>query len=168
MLKFYVDGPRKVPCSSLRAAKSITPGDAASFWTTYPTLKAGLGCYLFAIRAAKGFKPIYAGKATKTFGQEVFTNHKLRIFNQALANQLRGTPVLFFVVYPSGARGAKNRKAIDEAETFLIQQALLANKNLLNDRKTHAKDAWGIRGVLRGGKGKASKAASELRRAIKY
>jgi hypothetical protein len=59
-----------------------------------------------------------------------------------------------------------NRSAIDGAETYLIQSALVANKALLNDRKTK-QESWSIGGVFKSGRGKPPQSARELKRALK-
>ena len=55
--------------------------------------------------------------------------------------------------------------AIKQAEDYLIQTAVSRNPNLLNVKGTE-KENWGISGVLRGGSGKPSKAARELKRTL--
>jgi hypothetical protein len=161
---FLVKGPFVVPFTKFKVGRAITSDDIATFWQTHPSLAKERGCYLFGFRAAKGSKPIYAGKATKSFKQEVFTDHKLKKYGLGFATQARGTPILFFVCI-SKAKGVVNKTAIDEAESYLIQAGLAANKNLLNDRKTKV-ESWSIGGVVRS-KGKASASALALRKCIK-
>lgn len=149
----------------MKVGRHVTTTDAAAFWQTHSGIASEKGCYVFAFKAAKGYKPIYAGKATKTFKQEVFTPHKLNKFNAALGNQKKGTPLLFFVCL-NQSKGAVNKSAIDEAESYLIQAGLAANPNLLNDKKTKVA-TWSINGVVRSRSGKPSASASEFRRCIK-
>lgn len=70
---------------------------------------------------------------------------------------------MFFICL-NKTKGAVNKTAIDEAESYLIQAGLAANKNLLNDRKTSV-ESWSIGGIARY-KGKASAQALELRKCI--
>lgn len=163
MASFSVKGPFNVPFTKFKVGRAITKDDIAKFWATHPAMAKELGCYLFGFRAAKGSKPIYAGKATKSFKQEVFTDHKLKKYSLGFASQAKGTPILFFVCL-NKTKGVVNKKAIDEAESYLIQAGLAANKNLLNDKKTEV-ESWSIGGVVRS-KGKASAAALELRKCI--
>ena len=149
----------------MKVGRHVTNADASTFWATHSGVAKERGCYVFAFKAAKGYKPIYAGKATKTFKQEVFTPHKLNKFNTGLGGQMKGTPVLFFVCLGKTA-GAVNKVAIDEAESYLIQAGLAANKSLLNDKKTKV-DTWNINGVVRSRQGKPSRAAKEFKRCIK-
>lgn len=73
--------------------------------------------------------------------------------------------MLFFVCLNKTV-GTVNKVAIDEAESYLIQAGLAANKALLNDKKTRVA-TWSINGVVRSRQGTPSLAASELRRCIK-
>ena len=120
---------------------------------------------MFGIRASKGYKPAYVGKATKTFKQEVFSHHKLTRYQQYLADVGKGTPVIFFVIAPK-RRGAPNSRHIGQLEDFLIQAGVAANPAFLNVRGTKVEE-WGIAGVLRSGKGKRSESASELIKLMK-
>ncbi|MBI5639576.1 MAG: hypothetical protein HZA17_04035 [Nitrospirae bacterium] len=62
-------------------------------------------------------------------------------------------------------KGPVNKKAINEAESYLILAGLEANQHLLNDRKTKV-ESWNIKGVLRNGRGKPSEAAESLKRCL--
>jgi hypothetical protein len=160
---FSVKGPFKVPCTKFKVGRAITSDDIANFWVTHPALAKERGCYIFGFRASKGSKPIYAGKATKSFKQEVFTDHKLKKYSLGFASQAKGTPILFFVCL-NKTTGVVNKSAIDEAESYIIQAGLAANKNLLNDKKTKV-ESWSIGGIVRS-KGKASASATLLRQCI--
>src|ERR1035441_3965509 len=74
---FKIFGPFHIPLSG-EYNHSIEVGCPA-FWKDSETkpLAKERGCYLFAIRAAKGFRPIYVGKTKKSFEQECFTYHKI-------------------------------------------------------------------------------------------
>ena len=145
--------------------RHVTSADAAKFWNIHTGIASEVGCYVFAFKAAKGYKPVYAGKATKSFKQEVFTPHKLNKFNTGLGHQKKGTPMLFFVCLTK-AMGAVSKSAIDDAESYLIQAGLAANSNLLNDKKTKVA-TWSINGIVRSKAGKPSASSCELRKCIK-
>jgi hypothetical protein len=148
MTQFTCHGPFRVPTAKLPGGKSITPVQIKSFWTENPNYVSAVGCYVFGMRAGKGITPLYVGKATKSFGQEVFAPHKLTKYLPGLAEYKSGTPVLFFVAYPGSKKGTTNLKHIAALEKFLIQQAVIANPYLSNIK--HASTpAWGIAGVLR-------------------
>lgn len=164
MTIFTVKGPFEVPVKKEKAGRLVTTEQAAEFWKRHSSVQGDVGCYVFGFRAAKGLKPMYIGKATKSFKQEIFTDHKRNKYNEALANQAKGTAIMFFVTLDRTA-GPVNKKAIDEAESFLIMSGLVANKSLLNDRKT-AIESWSIKGIIRAGQGKPSKAAQDLKQCL--
>ncbi|MCL2831438.1 MAG: hypothetical protein FWD77_12000 [Betaproteobacteria bacterium] len=165
MASFTVKGPFDVPAPKHAVARHISAEEGKQFWGEHPDLADECGCYLFAFRASQGYKPIYVGKATKSFSQEVFASHKLDKYNQGLVSIKKGTPVLFFVSLDK-TRGRINESAIDEVESFLIQSGIVANKSLLNSRKTKV-ESWSISGVVRAGAGQPSDAAKELCQCLK-
>ena len=77
----------------------------------------------------------------------------------------KGTPVLFFVAKP-GSQKKIPKSQIDDIETFLIQSAYYKNPLLKNTQKTKV-PAWMIKGLVRGGKGKASASAKGLKSALR-
>ena len=95
MLIFESHGPFNVPTYNGKAAKIVDSERLSEFWLTTNGLEKRRGCYVFAVRAAKGYRPLYVGKATKTLKQEVFATHKLEKYQRALADIGKGTPVLF-------------------------------------------------------------------------
>lgn len=161
---FQVEGPFEVPTYLGKAAKIVDSGRLSQFWAAIEATAKKRGCYVFAIRAGKGIRPIYVGKATRTFKGEVFTPHKLEKYQRCLADFKRGTPVLFFLCAP-GNRGKPNLSAIGELEDYLIQTAVSRNPQLLNVRGTQRED-WAIAGVLRSGVGKPSHAARSFKRTL--
>ena len=164
MSRFEVHGPFKVPFQANAGGKAITSKEAKAFWMANPAFARSKGCYIFAIKASKGMKPLYVGKATRTFAGEVFTPHKLAKYMTALSYSKKGTPLLFLLCHPTG-KGATNKSNIDDLESFLIQEGMRANPQLVNERKTRP-DAWSIAGVLRDGRGKPSRAAQDLKRLL--
>ena len=75
---FVIRGPFKVPLDQTVKSKWIKNG-CPEFWATLAGQKYAqeCGCYVFAMRASKGFRPIYVGRATKSFKQECFASHKI-------------------------------------------------------------------------------------------
>ena len=118
------------------------------------------------MRAGRGFRPIYVGKAVKqTFGKECFAPHKTgEHYNPALLDTLKGTPVIFFVALPAH-RGKPNAKRIADLESFLIQLGVARNPDLSNIRGRTEKQ-WSIKGVVRGRRGKPSASATALKRML--
>lgn len=162
---FSVHGPLEVPVYVGKASRTITEECARRFFTTHTAHASSRGCYVFGIRAGKGFTPGYVGRATKSFRQEVFAPHKLSKYQQMLADYQRGTPVLFFLVAPM-RKGKPNATHVSELEEFLIQVGVAANENLLNIRGTKEEN-WGVAGVLRSGIGKPSKGARQFKSMMK-
>ena len=162
---FTVQGPLEIPVYSGKGGRTITPEDISAFWATNKDVQSAYGCYVFAIRAGKGYTPGYVGQAKKTFKQELFAPHKLAKYQQFLADYAKGTPVLFLIACPV-KKGARNLAHIADLEDFLIQTAVSVNPDLLNIQGTAQAD-WGISGVLRAGQGKRSIAATEFMRCLK-
>ncbi len=162
---FSVYGPREVPVHQGAAGRTITDDNVKEFWRTNNAIATRCGCYVFGIRAGKGWTPAYVGKATKSFRPETFAHHKLTRYQQFLADYQKGTPVLFFILSPT-RKGVPNAGHITELEAFLIQTGLAANPGLLNVKGTKAEE-WGIAGVLRGGKGKPSQSARAFKKMMK-
>lgn len=168
MTQFICHGPYAVPTKKLNAGRVITNSEIKSFWDQYSEIAALKGCYVFGMRAGRGVTPLYVGKATRSFKQEVFTPHKLKNYLMALATYRVGTPILFFVVYPPGRRGVVNERHIGELERFLIQQAFLANPRLMNIKHA-AVPNWGIVGVLRSeNNGAPPKSARAFKAMLRY
>src|SRR5258708_8754831 len=166
MEKFVVKvkGPFRIPCYVGKGGRSITDGNVDEFWEAHKKYESSRGCYVFAIRAGKGFRPGYVGKATKGFKKEVFEYHKLSRYQQFLVDYARGTPVLFFLVAPV-KKGKPNNSQIGEIEKYLINLGITANPDLLNEKGTKPPD-WGIQGVVRGGKGKVSAVTKDFRKML--
>ena len=161
MPTFEVHGPFRVPTYNGKAAKIVDSEKLPAFWQGSGDLGGRRGCYVFAIRASKGIRPHYVGRATKTFKQEVFAPHKLEKYQRCLADIGKGTPVLFFLA-PGAKKGKPNIKAIRELEDYLIQSAVTRNPDLLNVQGTDRAN-WGIAGVIRGPGGKPSDSARALK-----
>ena len=161
MAIFSVYGPCQIPVSKKPKARLISE-DLSPFWERHEEVASSKGCYIFAIRAGRGFTPLYVGKTTDTFKTECFTPSKLEHYHRALADYIKGTPVLFFIVHPPN-QGATNRKAITQIEDFLIQAGRMVNPNLRNIRGGRL-PKWGIKGVIRAGQGGISESEKQFRR----
>ena len=166
---FDVHGPFKVPITK-GGNHGYIPINCPQFWTqdgmaNYADKK---GCYVFAIRAAKGYRPIYVGMTKATFQDECFTSHKIaQHYTPALADTGKGTPVMFLLVIDT-KKGPANKKIIKNLETFLIQTGVAKNPELSNIQNRPEAD-WGIKGVLRGGKGNHNKdAETEFKKAMGF
>lgn len=156
MSEFIVSGPHRVPVYKGKVSRIVRAEEGDTFFTAHPSLKGKNGCYVFAMRSGGGITPMYVGKATKSFGQECFTSHKLGKCNQILAEYAKGSLILFLFESPQGRKAPTYQ--IDLLENFLIQSALSVNDELLNIRKTK-QEKWSIRGLIRSSAGKPSKSA---------
>ena len=163
---FEVFGPYDIEPTLAKSARWIEK-DQDKFWAMQSgpgQLRRRIGCYVFAIRASKGVRPVYVGKTWKAFEDEIFGSHQLYYYNAELADISKGTPVMFFVAYPQG-KGITNRKMIRDVEEFLIQVAVAKNPDLRNVHNIGEKK-WGIRGVIRRGKGKATESSTKFKNAL--
>jgi hypothetical protein len=95
MKLFESFGPFKIPPVKGKGGRYIAEG-CPKFWDQHPEFSEKRGVYIFAVRAGKGIRPVYVGKATKKFKQECFASQKnSKHYGPALANIGRGTPVMF-------------------------------------------------------------------------
>jgi hypothetical protein len=154
---FETKGPYTLPVGKKRW---MTPDEIDSFWNGIPEIADKIGCYIFAVRASRGFTPYYVGKTTKSFRNEALSSRNQTEFIQPTLYDRAGGAVLFLLTLPTN-KGPKNKKHIKELELFLIQQASLVNEDLKNTHGTKPPD-WGIRGVYRGGQGNRAQNAKEL------
>jgi hypothetical protein len=162
MASFDVFGPFDIPVVISGKARLIT--GAGNFWQSAKGLQNEVGCYVYAIRAGKGYTPCYVGKTKLTFGKECFAPDKLMKYTVALAPYQKGRPVLFLVAHGK-QKGPINHKEIKEIEAFLTQIAWSKNPNLLNVKNVKQK-TWSIQGIANGTQGKVNKATIEMRRAL--
>lgn len=154
MSEFIVSGPHPVTAYKGKAGRIVRAEEGDEFFKKHPSLKSKNGCYIFAMRSGGGITPMYVGKATKSYGQECFTAHKLGKCNEILADYSRGSLVIFLFESPAGKKTPTYQ--IDLLENYLIQSALSVNDELLNIRKTK-QEKWSIRGLIRSSSGKPSK-----------
>jgi len=150
LIYLQVFGPFDIAFDAEGHSKFIRAEHGTAFWSqpTNKPLAPKQGVYVFAIRAGRGFTPWYVGRATKGFGQEVFTPHKREHFNDALRKVRKGNPVLFLVARP-GSRNKVPFAEIVDMETQLTQDALLENPDLRNIQNTKNLPRWAIAGLIR-------------------
>lgn len=162
MTQFVCFGPVKILTTKQKVGRTITKTDISAFWSISATVAKGVGCYVFGIRTGKGVTPLYVGKATKSFAQEVFAADKLNKYYNAISQYKKGSPVLFFVCHPASKKGKPNLTHIKALEKLLIQQGALANPKLINVHHNSVPH-WGISGVLRSVTKKPSNTAKSFR-----
>lgn len=146
-------GPYEVPLYVAAAGRGVDTDRLDEFWDRTDECKDERGCYVFGMRSGGGTKPVYVGKATRSFGQECFSPHKLLKVNSALADYVRGRLVVFFVCEPQ-ARGPVATRRIARVESELIEYAYERNSSLQNSQSLPQEARWGIKGVLRSGRGR--------------
>lgn len=124
-------------------------------------LSAGIGCYVFSVRAGRGTLPWYVGLAERqSFRKECFTHHKITHYNNAIAAR-KGTPLLTLVAkYTPGGKlvrptGGRHRD-VQHLETMLIGNCLGRNGKLLNVKDTKLLREMVVPGLLNSPKGKPS------------
>lgn len=170
MTIFVPYGPFNVPTQKARNGKMPHANIEKVFWeqkgSDLKSLSDARGCYIFAIRAAKGYIPWYVGKTAKaSFSKEIFNGDNKYKYSCVLSNCGKGNPVMFFVAYPPDKKGPANQPFIDKVETFLIEKCRDKNAKLLNKHKAHLAK-WAIEGIVRAGQGQPTIEAQELKRLI--
>lgn len=161
----FVEGPFAIDFEKSGSAKRIRKSDGIEFWCydDVAHLRRKQGCYVFAIRAGKGFTPWYVGQASKGFEGETFTYHKRDHYNDALFRNGAGRPVLFFVT-PQGNHRKVPTRDLNQMEKELIQFAIARNPDLCNIMHTRNLPRWTIHGVIRSGPGAPGAAAMKFRK----
>ncbi len=91
--RFDVFGPFEIPTSKQPGGKRVDKKQLGEFWkAAEDSLPDAKGCYVFAMRAGKGMRPVYVGRASRrSFRQECFTTDKLYKLTNAMAAYERGT-----------------------------------------------------------------------------
>jgi len=173
-MRFENYGPFKVP----RLGAVIDRGALGAFWKAVseqaPGLATAQGCYIFAIKAGKGYTPWYVGKAAGRdgFQQEALSDGKQNQYNWAWSSQAyaKGTMVLFFVARRTGTGKDFSRQNgtsdIDWLERHLISLALEANNDLLNVHYTKIHKQLFVPGVINDPAKKFGEATTELQRTL--
>lgn len=136
-----------------------------------PALSMGCGCYVFAMRSARGITPWYVGKADKTiFGTECFNApNRVTYFN--VTREYKGTPLLYLVgrMTPKG-RFAKPYKGghpdVGYVENFLIGAALARNPLLINVKNTRMCKNLHVPGFINSTKPPYSQSTESLRKTL--
>ena len=162
MTSYKVHEPLEISCEKTKSGRALVFED---FWSRHS--KAGeladkRGCYVFALRTGRGLKPLYVGKALKSFQKETFAATNLKRFQNGFASCGKGTPVVFFVAHP-GDNGRLDAREIEQVEEYLIQVGAAKNPELENV-KSMRHPTWSIQGVIRSGQGKRSRAEQSFRR----
>jgi hypothetical protein len=141
-------------------------------------LEAGLsdacGCYVFALRAGRGYTPHYVGQACKSsILKESMNPSNREKYNKVLSERGSATPVLFLL--PMLTPGGKLRKkltvngglaSLDFLERWLIAEAIQKNSELINNKQTHLLRNLHVTGIMNATPGEATAASRELRKTL--
>nr|WP_286775545.1 hypothetical protein [[Pseudomonas] sp. BICA1-14] len=171
-MKFY-PYPAVEICKQDNGLIAADKSSLQSFWARVDSLfeesaSAGVGCYVFSIRAGKGALPWYVGLAEKqSLRKECFTPHKINHYNNAIAAR-KGTPLLTIIpkYTPNGSLSSPNpsgHRDIQQLETMLIGNCLTRNKKLLNLRDTKLLREMIVPGLLNSPKGNPAKEIKEFK-----
>ncbi len=167
-LTFKVEGPFDMKVAKGPGGKVVRAEEGREFFHRHRALARRRGCYVFAVRGGGkeggSYTPWYVGRATKSFVQECFADHKLSKYNECLIQYRKGRPVLFFIVAPP-SKGKPPGNLIGKLETYLIQTAAAHNPEILNIKGTR-KPRWTIDHVTQVRKGKTPKAAQAFKRTM--
>jgi hypothetical protein len=155
MASFEVHGPFEIEYEKRRGGRILLFDDFWSGESDAYYFAEECGCYAFAVRN-RALTPIYVGKATRSFKQETFNVGNRHKYHSGFSNYGRATPLMFFVVHDA-QRGRTNARHIAEIEDFLIQAGIAKNPDLQNIKGAQ-QPSWSIKGVIRSGAGKRSRA----------
>ena len=165
-MQYSVYGEFEIP----RQGSTIDRKRLSGFWDEVEDsglgLSAAVGCYLFAIRAAKGKRPWYVGRSNGGFRNECFQHQKLTHYHEVLSDIGKGTAVMVFVarLTPTGRFSRKvPERELDFVERYLIHLALTRNRKLSNVANTKFFSTLSIPGVLNSSQGGLSQGAKALR-----
>lgn len=172
-MKFEPYGPFELP----RLNGGIDVRQRKAFWETvrneHPSLPDAVGCYIFALKAAKGFRPWYVGKTERQcFMNESWQPGKLLSYNEVIREH-NGKPVLFFLAkITANGRFAKPtrrkyRGSIAALEEMLIGICLDRNSKLFNKKTTKYLRELQVPGYLNDSPGARTKNARALARLLR-
>ncbi len=147
-MDYIISGPHVIPTK--RISKGVKHLDFSKeavdkFWKdekdrTGLPIDAACGCYIYGIRAGKGFTPWYVGQAKVSFDRQLFSLHKYQKFFEHYEAIHKGTPVVMLIIRQTSKgkiEGVKISKAeADWVEDYLTRRALDKNPRLLNEQNT--------------------------------
>ncbi len=160
MASFIIHGPFEIDFEKRKGGRTLT---FENFWnedSDAAYLAGERGCYAFGLRSGPGLRPLYVGKATKTFKQETFNPSNRHKYHNGFSEFGKGTPVMYFVVHPK-QKGKTNGRLIAEIEDFLIQAGVAKNPDIQNVKGT-SEPKWSIKGAVRSGAGKRTKGEEDF------
>jgi len=136
-------------------------------------LSEACGCYVFAVRAGKGFSPYYVGQACKrSILAEALNPSNREKYNKVLSDR-KGTPVLFLVPLrtPTGKFRKKRQVGgglayVNFLERWLIATSIEKNFRLINNKETKFLRKIHVAGIFNAKKGESTQASQDLARTL--
>jgi hypothetical protein len=136
-------------------------------------LSEACGCYVFAVRAGKGYTPHYVGQACKSsITMEALNPSNREKYNKVLSES-KGTPVLFLIPLqtPTGKFRKKSQvnrglAALDFLEDWLIAHAIEKNPALINNKQTKFLRQIHVAGFFNAKKGESTYASQQLSKTL--
>ena len=174
-IKYQVYGPFELRRKSVRVGTTLdfSKSALASFWERVERERPGLashaGCYLFAIRAARGIRPWYAGQSRGAFEKKCFVECQRKVYREVMGDSAKGTPVLFLIARLTQKGKLSKNVPKDEAdfvERQLIRVAWNANAQLKNIANTGFLETLQVPGVLNSPPGAPTEAVKSLKKAL--
>jgi len=133
-------------------------------------LASACGCYVFALRAGKGYTPYYVGQASKRsiFSESLNPSNREK-YNKACSDS-KGAPVVFFLPMrtPKGRykRAGSPLRSINFLERWLIAAAINKNPSLINTKETHFLRRITVVGIFNSKRGESTTSSRELKRTL--
>jgi hypothetical protein len=136
-------------------------------------LSGACGCYVFAVRAGKGYTPYYIGQACKSsIAAESLNPSNREKYNKVLSES-KGTPVLFTLPLRTPTGKFRKRSQVngglaelDFLEGWLIANAIEKNAALINNKRTKFLRQIHVAGFFNAKKGESTSASQQLRKTI--
>ncbi len=164
-MTYSIQGPFKMPRKNGNAILDTAKECQNAFWAEIdnqiPNLPEGGGCYIFAIRAGKGFTPWYVGKTKVSFKKECFYSDKINKYNDIVSGR-KGTPMLILITRMTNNDNISiSNKSRDSEfkilESMLIGVLLKKNPKLTNIKGTKHHEQFIVPGFINSPKGSYSK-----------
>jgi hypothetical protein len=170
-MKYEINGPFELKRKRGNKLPDFSSQAKKEFWNNVndvdTNIRNSCGIYIFSMKAGKGKKPWYVGKAEKqSFENEIFTPHKRAIYQDVVAGK-KGTPIFILISQMTKsnkyAKPTKNKnKAISFLENSMISSCLDKNPNLANIHKTKYLKNLIVPGFLNTPKRKHSREENEF------
>jgi hypothetical protein len=135
-------------------------------------LSDACGCYVFALRAGRGYTPYYVGQSQKTSIIADALNSSNRGKYNVILAESKGTPVIFLIPLLTPTRRFRKRiengqlRAVHFLEGWLIGKAVEKNPNLINNKRTNFLRNIHVAGYFNATRGESDTASRTLRKTL--